>query len=82
MSSKKQDLETKIEELETAISGLKTQLRQIEVEEQHQAIDNLDEYLAMMDNKWENLREFWGIVSSELRELFGKSNKSGENSST
>jgi ATP/maltotriose-dependent transcriptional regulator MalT len=72
MNIKKQELELQIEELEAALVALKTQLKEIEKQEQHDAIDHLDEHLQMLDHKWDNLRTFWPLVLQELRDLLGK----------
>lgn len=75
MSIKKQELETQIEELESALAHLKARLKELEKQEQHDAIDHLDEHLKMLDHKWDNLREFWPLVLQELREFLNKPGK-------
>jgi chromosome segregation ATPase len=70
ITSPKEELEKKISELEESLSELKRQLHQQEEKEQHEAIDNLELYLEQIDNKYENLRNFWPIVVDELRDFF------------
>ncbi|MGB3622304.1 MAG: hypothetical protein WBA20_13225 [Ketobacter sp.] len=71
-NTKKQELELHIAELERSIAELKVQLRQLEESDQHQAIDNLEAYLATMENRWDTLKDFWPIVQNELRDMFVK----------
>lgn len=71
-NTKKQELESRIAELEHSITELKIQLRQLEEADQHQAIDNLEAYLATMENRWDTLKDFWPIVQNELRDMFIK----------
>lgn len=70
MNPKRQELEARIADMEADLGGLKARLRALEEQEQHEAIDNLDQYLQAMDHKWDNLREFWGLVLDELRARF------------
>lgn len=73
---KKKELEGKVEELEHALAQVKGELAKIEEQEQHDAIDNLDGLMKQMDNKWENIRDFWPFVVEELHELMAKYKKS------
>lgn len=70
---RQQELHEKIAELELSLSELKQQLKQLEVDEQHRAIDHLEIYLEQVDHKYENLRNFWPILLEEFRNLFGSS---------
>lgn len=72
MSAKKQELKNNIEELEAALSDLKKSLHAVESNEQHEAIDHLEEHLEAVNHKWENVRSFWPLVLIELRELFDR----------
>lgn len=74
-TSKKLELQGYIEELESSLVELKQQLRCIELEEQHAAIDSLETYLETIDHEYENLKGFWTIISSEWRGLFGCTDK-------
>ncbi len=67
-----EELRKKISELEESLSELKVQLKKQEEAAQHEAIDNLEEYLYQVDNKYENLRELWPRVVAELKELMSK----------
>ena len=78
MNTKKQELNAQIEEMETTLSNLKIQLAKIEQQEQHTAIEDLDNYLQAMDNKWDNLRSFWPLVLDELRGLLNKNDDKKE----
>ncbi|HBR97261.1 MAG TPA: hypothetical protein DD979_07765 [Gammaproteobacteria bacterium] len=69
-SSRKQELQDKITDLEVSLAALKSELDKEEEKEQHAAIDNLEDYLSQIDNKYENLRSFWHIVADEFRGLF------------
>jgi chromosome segregation ATPase len=77
--AKKQELEHHISELERSIAELKSQLHQLEEADQHEAIDNLEAYLAEMENRWDGLREFWPIVQTELVEMFIKMKRDKNN---
>ena len=71
-NTEKQELELHIAEAERSIAELKAQLRELEETDQRQAIDNLETYLATMENRWDTLKGFWPIVHNELREMFVK----------
>lgn len=71
-NTEKHELELHIADMERSIAELKSQLRQLEETDQHQAIDNLEAYLAAMDCRWDTLKEFWPIVHDELCDLFVK----------
>lgn len=71
INTRKQELQSHIEDLEESLAELKVKLRKIEEDEQHAAIDNLEVYLEAVDNKYDNLRNFWSTVGDELRDLFG-----------
>jgi predicted nuclease with TOPRIM domain len=72
MQQKKQELESKIEELESAISDLKTRLHEVEIDEQHKAIENMDDLFGALDHKWDSLRDFWPVALEEIKEFFGR----------
>ncbi|NKQ41111.1 MAG: hypothetical protein HF962_06030 [Sulfurovum sp.] len=67
-----EQLREKISELEESLSELKVQLKKQEEVAQHEAIDNLEEYLHQVDNKYETLRDLWPMVVAELKELMSK----------
>lgn len=71
-NTEKQELELQIADMERSIAELKDQLRQLEESDQHQAIDNLEAYLATMDSRWDTLKNFWPIVHNELCDIFVK----------
>ena len=75
IKSKKLKLQDYIEELESSLADLKQQLHCIEQEEEHAAINNLEIYLVTIDNKYENLKDFWIIISKEWQNLFGSHDK-------
>ena len=76
----KKELETKIVDLEKSLSKLKKKLNEEQIEEQHEAIDNLDVYLDEIDHKYSNLRDFCSIIGTEIKEFFIKRSKdSSEN---
>ncbi|NJN46065.1 MAG: hypothetical protein HC808_05820 [Candidatus Competibacteraceae bacterium] len=69
-STSKKSLEDKISELEETLAHLKQQLQKQEEADQHTAIDNLDQYLALSITKYKNLQDFWQILRKELADLF------------
>ncbi|MEM7009163.1 MAG: hypothetical protein AAF462_08525 [Thermodesulfobacteriota bacterium] len=69
---RKKELEAKITDLERSLANLRTKLNEEQLEEQHQAIDNLDVYLDEIDHKYSHLKDFWTILTRELKELFGR----------
>ena len=75
---KKKKLEEKITDLEESLSNLKSQLNKEQLEEQHEAIDNLDVYLDEIDHRYSNLKDFCSILGQELKELFSKQSESEE----
>lgn len=66
------ELEAKITDLEESLSNLKKKLNKEQIEEQHEAIDNLDVYLDEIDHKYSNLKDFWSILGSEIKDIFSK----------
>ncbi len=73
--SRKQILEQKVAELEETLTQLKRQLqREIEAE-QHEAIDELENYLDMVNNRFANLQGFWQLLREEVSELLKSKNK-------
>ena len=76
MSEKnKEELERKITDLEKSLSNLRKKLNEEQIEEQHEAIDNLEVYLDEVDHKYSNLRDFWSILGNEIKEFFSKRSK-------
>ena len=69
---RKQELEQKIAELETSLAELKANLQAIEQKQQHEAIENLEDYLDMIDDKYYALKQFWKIIQVELRQLISR----------
>ena len=72
IKEQKQKLEIKIDELEDSIAQLKKYLRELEEEEQHDAIDKLELFLQQIDHKYDNLKDFWGAVADEIRDFFNR----------
>lgn len=64
--------EEKIRQLRAAIAQLEEELERDLEDEQHRAIDNLDEYLNAVDSKFDNLKLLWEALKDELRKAFGK----------
>lgn len=73
-------LEEKISDLEETLAGLKAQLRADTEREQHEAIDRLETYLGDIDSKHSNLQDFWKMLRSDFKQLFGGSGTTGNNS--
>ena len=71
-NTNKQSLEEKIVELEDTLAELKKQLKKQTEADQHAAIDQLEQYLDQIDNKYQNLQDFWQILREELSEMFSK----------
>ncbi|MGQ7843812.1 hypothetical protein ACUNV4_05010 [Granulosicoccus sp. 3-233] len=72
VASRKRELQVKIEEMETTLRGLRERLRQEEENEQHEAIEHLEQYLGDIDSKYTNLHEFWQVIRSEISSLLDK----------
>ena len=72
---RKIELKAKITDLEESLSKLKKKLNEEQIEEQHEAIDNLNIYLDEIDHKYSNLRDFWSILGAEIKEIFSKQSK-------
>ena len=77
-SERKKELKNKIAELEQSLINLKDKLNQQDETAQHQAIDNLDEYLDEIEHKYSNLRDFWSVLGEELKEMFSAAPKDSE----
>ncbi len=77
----REELESRIAELEGALGQLKTRLRVQQEAEQHAAIDDLDDCLAQIDHKYQNLRSFWTLVAQEFRGMFGARQNDGGSAS-
>ena len=71
----KKELESKIIDLEKSLSKLKKKLNEEQIEEQHEAIDNLDVYLDEIEHKYSNLRDFWTVIRTEIKDFFSKRSK-------
>ncbi len=71
-NDRKKELESKITDLEDSLTNLKQQLNKEKEEEQHEAIDNLDDYLEEIDHKYTNLKDFWSILGKEIKGLFSR----------
>ncbi len=67
---RRKELEAKIADLEVSLNNLRQQLRDDIGQEHQQDIDHLEEYLDEVNHRYTNLRDFWQIVSKELKELF------------
>lgn len=77
---RKKELEGKITDLEESLSKLKEQLNKEQQEEQHEAINHLEEYLEEVAHRYANLKDFWSIIGQELKELFSKRDSKEKNS--
>lgn len=69
LDERKGELELSIAELEANLSELRKRLSEIEKERQHEAIDNLEEYLLQLDGKYETMKRLWGAVRNEVRQI-------------
>ncbi|MBM9519494.1 hypothetical protein JWG39_06625 [Desulforhopalus vacuolatus] len=65
-----EELETKIARLEQYLVKLKAELEKTRLREQHEAIEQIDQYLHEDDNLTSDLEEFWGVLVSDMREFF------------
>ncbi len=72
---RKKELKAKITDLEESLSKLKNKLSEEQIEEQHEAIDNLNLYLDEIDHKYSNLRDFLSILGAEIKEIFSKKSR-------
>ena len=72
---KKEELAHKISDLEKSLSDLKEQLGKEQIQEQHEAIDHLDDYLKEIDHKYSKLKIFWSILAKEIRGLLSGSSE-------
>lgn len=65
-SDKKQKIQSEIEELEQSIALLKDKLVDIEHQEQHQMLDDLDVYMNAVDTRSSSLKQFWAVLKEEF----------------
>ena len=73
------ELETKIARLEQYLVKLKTELEKIRLQEQHEAIDQIDQYLNENNDLIYDLEEFWDVLVSDMREFFDRRRKGSQN---
>ncbi len=73
------ELETKIARLEQYLVKLKAELEKTRLQEQHEAIDQIDQYLNEDDNLVSDLEEFWNVLVSDMREFFDRRKKHSQN---
>ncbi|MEA1919344.1 MAG: hypothetical protein U9N52_05840 [Campylobacterota bacterium] len=65
-------LEQQIEDLEDSLGKLKEQLKKVEEENQHELIENLEDYFSVINNRFANLQGFWHLLKEELKEMHNK----------
>lgn len=65
-SDKKQKIQSEIEELEQSIALLKDKLADIEHQEQHKMLDDLDVYMSAVDTRSSSLKQFWTVLKEEF----------------
>lgn len=65
-SEKKQKIQSEIEELEQSIASLKDKLADIEHQEQHEMLDDLDVYMHAVDTRSSSLKQFWAVLKEEF----------------
>ncbi|MEA1953394.1 MAG: hypothetical protein U9O24_03285 [Campylobacterota bacterium] len=65
-------LEQQIDDLEDSLGKLKEQLKKVEDEDQHELIENLEDYFSVINNRFANLQGFWQLLKEELKEMFNK----------
>lgn len=73
------ELEMKIARLEQYLVKLKAELEKTRLREQHEAIDQIDQYLHEDDNLVSDLEEFWNVLVSDMREFFDRRKKHSKN---
>jgi len=71
-NKRKEELESRITELETSLDNLKKQLQEGVGNDSQKDIDHLEEYLDEISHRYSNLKDFWHIVSEELKEIFAR----------
>ncbi|BFM04913.1 hypothetical protein [Halioxenophilus aromaticivorans] len=71
VNTQRLELEYQIHEMEHALASLKVRLHEVEEDEQHQAIDHLEDCLDEVDHRFSNLRDFGQLLLSDTRRLFG-----------
>lgn len=71
-SKSKRELEERIHSLEESLAELKRKLADLQAEEQHEAIDHLNEFLHEVDHELDSLRTFWPEAMKELRRILGR----------
>lgn len=67
LTVRKKELQNTISELEAHLAELRERLFDIEQEQQHDAIDNLEEYLQSVDHKYDDMRCLWDAVLEEVQ---------------
>lgn len=72
LDERKKELEASISELESNLAELSRRLRDVEKERQHEAINNLDDYLKVVDNKYADMKSLWGAMLDEVKILLHK----------
>lgn len=66
------ELESKICEIENVLTSLKLKLQKVEAEEQHQAIDHLEDCLEEVDARFSNLKDFGHLLLLDAKRVFGQ----------
>jgi cob(I)alamin adenosyltransferase len=80
VEQRRHELQAKIAEVEETLHQLQSQLKAEEASAQHAAIDRLDDYLELIDNKYANLRAFWQVIREEWSALVDGKGKPKEGS--
>lgn len=65
------ELESKICEMEHALASMKLRLIAVKQDEQHQAVDHLEDCLDEVDHRFANLRDFGHALLCDTKRLFG-----------
>ncbi len=65
------ELESKICEMEQSLASLKLRLIAVNQDEQHQAVDHLEDCLDEVDHRFANLKDFGHALLSDTKRLFG-----------
>ncbi|MCV6615082.1 MAG: hypothetical protein OIF35_08900 [Cellvibrionaceae bacterium] len=71
IQERKQELQGQITELETSLAELRGKLEAVEEAEQHAMIDQLEEYIDVVNHKSAGLKAFWQVVKKELGDVLG-----------
>jgi len=70
MNKRRQELEQRITQLERSLEQLKAQLKKETEADQHQAIDQLENYFNEVDDRFAHLSDFWGSMLEEFHSIF------------